>query len=568
MRYFWLLLLFFIAAYIVPLGVRTSVVPDEFRYAQIPREMIESGDYVTPRLLGMRYFEKPVMGYWLTAGSFKIFGFNRFANRLPAALATGLTALIIAWTIVQTGGGNKLAALAAAVYLSCGLVYGIGTFAVLDAQVTLFITMANFAMLLALLEPRFTRRKAVMLLVAGVGAGLAFLTKGFIAFAVPGLSVAGYLVLNRRFREFLILPWVPLAAIAAVVLPWAWAIHRADPDYWRYFVVVEHFQRFTSGGEGQHPEPWWFLIPPLIGGAFPAALLAVPGAAIGRRWRELFSQPLYRYMLCALVLPFLFFSLSSGKLATYVLPCFAPLAVLLAGAVATYFRSGGHNLVFKYTMDVFGWLLVASGVVGLTGAALLGSFDWFAEFPSRPEVPLLLAVTGGAALIAGGTVLWVRNRSWGLRLQLFFAAIAVVMLAGSVTLPGFDNDKMPEKILRELPAGAGFDPDKATIVTVSGLVHAIAWTYGRTDIFAVSPGELEYGYRREQADNGREFVISYGRLRELFRNPPPGGVVYIHRSPDRDPLNQGSGKVGRRRVVRHGLVVDLPLSLESSAGHE
>ena len=101
MKYFGWIFLFFIMLYIVPLGSRPMLAPDEFRYAEIPREMIDRGDYTTPRLCGMRYFEKTPMNYWLTAGSFRLFGHNTFANRLPAALAAGLTALLTALLIHQ-----------------------------------------------------------------------------------------------------------------------------------------------------------------------------------------------------------------------------------------------------------------------------------------------------------------------------------------------------------------------------------------------------------------------------------------------------------------------------------
>ena len=96
MKYLFWGLLFFAVAYLVPIAGRPLIRPDEFRYGEIPREMLETGDFVTPRLIGARYFEKPTLGYWLTAGSFKLFGFNRFALRLPMALAAGVTALLLA----------------------------------------------------------------------------------------------------------------------------------------------------------------------------------------------------------------------------------------------------------------------------------------------------------------------------------------------------------------------------------------------------------------------------------------------------------------------------------------
>ena len=340
MRYFWFVVLFFIVAYLVPLAGRPLVTPDEFRYAEIPREMIANGDYVTPRLLDVRYFEKPVLGYWLTAGCFKIFGDNAFSIRLPAALGAGLAALLI-WILVdQALRDRKLAALAAIFYLSCGLVYGVGTFAVLDSQTTAFITGILVTSYLAAVEPHFNRRKVLLLVFCGVFTALAFLAKGFIAFAVPALAMLGFLLWERRWKEFLLLPWIPLVVALALIAPWAIAIHKAEPDYWRYFIMIEHWQRFTADAPGQHPEPFWFLIPFLIGGVFPAALLLIPGFTVGRVALErILRQPLYRFCLSAVVLPFLFVSASSGKHATNNQPCFPPRAGPAAAGNAANLKS-------------------------------------------------------------------------------------------------------------------------------------------------------------------------------------------------------------------------------------
>ncbi len=94
-QYSFLLLAFFLMIYILLLGVRDLIVPDETRYAEIPREMIADGDWVAPHLNGVRYFEKPVLGYWVHAGSILLFGENNFAVRLPSAMAVGLSALLI-----------------------------------------------------------------------------------------------------------------------------------------------------------------------------------------------------------------------------------------------------------------------------------------------------------------------------------------------------------------------------------------------------------------------------------------------------------------------------------------
>lgn len=135
----------FLLVYLFPLGARELLIPDETRYGEIPREMIASGDWVVPRLNGLRYFEKPVFGYWAQAASILIFGENSFALRLPSALAVGLSALLI-YLLVLRGGGRDpeadhwLATSSALIYITCFLVVGVGTFALLDGMFSFFIT--------------------------------------------------------------------------------------------------------------------------------------------------------------------------------------------------------------------------------------------------------------------------------------------------------------------------------------------------------------------------------------------------------------------------------------------
>jgi 4-amino-4-deoxy-L-arabinose transferase len=102
-----IIILLFVIVYLLPLGVRPLVIPDETRYAQIAREMLESGDWIVPRLAQTRYFEKPVLGYWFTAAAIKLFGENNFAVRLPSALAVGISALMIYLLIYKFAGGKK-----------------------------------------------------------------------------------------------------------------------------------------------------------------------------------------------------------------------------------------------------------------------------------------------------------------------------------------------------------------------------------------------------------------------------------------------------------------------------
>jgi len=136
----------FLILYILPLGVRPISIPDESRYGEIPREMIASGEWVVPHLNGLRYFEKPVLGYWLNALSITLFGENAFAIRLTSALSAGISALMVFFLIRRFGGGSQAGILGAAVYLTSLLVLALGTLTILDSMLSMFLTgaMASF----------------------------------------------------------------------------------------------------------------------------------------------------------------------------------------------------------------------------------------------------------------------------------------------------------------------------------------------------------------------------------------------------------------------------------------
>ena len=133
-------LLIFLILYVLLLGVRPLVSPDEARYVEIPREMLADQDYVTPHLNGARYFEKPIMGYWLIAGAMRVFGENAFAGRFAPAVSTGLAALIVLLLAAKMTGRREQGWFAAGCFLLMPLVFVIGTTCTLDAIFSLFVT--------------------------------------------------------------------------------------------------------------------------------------------------------------------------------------------------------------------------------------------------------------------------------------------------------------------------------------------------------------------------------------------------------------------------------------------
>ena len=494
MKYYVMLFLLFLGMYIAPLGLRPMITPDEFRYAEIPREMVETGNWVVPRLAGMDYFEKPALGYQLTALSFKIFGYNNFALRFPPALATGLTALLLTLFLRRYTRNDRVAVMGGILYLDFGLVFALGNCAVLDAQVTLFMAGCLLTFLPACLAEKWDLPRVVMLAAAGIFAGLAFLTKGFIALAIPAIVITPFLIWEKRWKAFLTMPWIPLITCLAVVAPWCIAVHNQAPDYWRYFIVVEHWVRFTGTGFGQHNQPCWFYAALLIPLMMPAGLL-LPCIFRGLRgqWGELFKHSYMRYMACFFIFPFIFFSACSGKLPTYILPCMIPVAALGAVGIAEYFRLGGKYRSFRWVMTLGGVIFIIAGIAGMVSGWLPYPEAVRKALPFPAELFRRFMPAGAALLIFGAVLLWQRKKQWNRNLTVFFAGqIPVIFLTLWAATSQFFGDKTPYDALKVLEKHVPADADK--VLVFRGVMHGAVWTWNRPNDLTLAWSEGEWHY--------------------------------------------------------------------------
>ncbi|MFM7808206.1 MAG: phospholipid carrier-dependent glycosyltransferase, partial [Planctomycetota bacterium] len=250
----------FAVLYIALLGVRPMVTPDEPRYGAMAADMLASGEWLKLRMAGFTYYEKPPLGVWLIAASEAAFGHHAFAVRLPGALASLVSALAAGMVARRLSDRAEAAPLAALVQLTTIFPMVLGTFAVLDPIFTAFTSLTLAWFLLG--AQASGRRRTGWLLASGVAAGLAFLAKGLLGFAIPAVAAGAWLAWERRWRELFTLPWLPMLGAAMVAGPLAWLLHRSEPGFWNYFVVVEHLRRFAEPDGNQHAEPWWLL--PLV----------------------------------------------------------------------------------------------------------------------------------------------------------------------------------------------------------------------------------------------------------------------------------------------------------------
>ncbi len=527
-----LLSIFYILTYLLPLGARPMLRPDEFRYAEIPREMIVSGDWITPRLADIVYFEKPALGYQLTALSFSIFGENAFALRLPSALAVLITAAFLYFFLARKEDSDPLLpGLATGIYLTCGLVYGVGTFAVLDSQLTAALTLCIGTFFLAL-DSKTRLQTIGWLAAAGFSAGIAFLMKGFLAFAVPGIVIGAYLILQKNWRALFLYPWVPLLFALTAALPWSVAIHAQSPDFWPYFFWVEHWQRFTGSTFDRDPEPFWYFIPVLLGGLMPAGLLCA-ASWIGWKkwfqdrgsWKDRFSgiSPFHWYLLLWAWIPFVFFSASSCKLGTYILPCFPPLAILIALGLLDAIRINGvltGKILYK-VFTGFGILIAAASVILMILAITMGI--------SRPDVLLPLGTAVFWFIVWGGALVVLSGRKIALPIlcAVFLFGMAPAICFGLYAIPARElGNKATEYGIREGLKKIPVRPGDVIFVD-RNTIQPVAWTLKRTDLTLIGrPGELYYPlteFGKEYASRWKKDETMPGLLEKI----PAGSRIYI-----------------------------------------
>ncbi|MBL8200885.1 MAG: phospholipid carrier-dependent glycosyltransferase [Chromatiales bacterium] len=473
-----LLLIGYVAVYLLPLNVRPLARMDEFRYAEIAREMLASGDWVTPRLNGLRYFEKPVLGHWVEAASLAAFGETSLATRLPSALATAGTALFIGLLAFRLTRNRATGVLAAFIHLTTLAVFGIGTINILDPVLSLWLTLAIGCYLWAVQEEATGTRRLLKVL-AGIACGLAFLTKGFLALVIPLVVIVPFLAWQGLWRELLAGLWLPFTAALLVALPWSLLIHQAEPDFWRYFFWEEHIRRFASE-DAQHARPFWLFL-----AVFPAMALPwtsmLPAAIRGLREQHDARVPVL-FLALWLLLPLLFFSVSRGKLLTYILPCFPPLSILLAiglsGPKATGTRGG-----LRWVGVVWSLLLVV---------LLLNRFAGVGK-PFYDDTEILRWAAVAAALATGLVICGLGLRSTRSRWHVMAAGASIVPLLVAVpfVIPNATRlSKMPGEFLAPLVRDV---PADAVVISDGVYIHPVAWALKRSDILMLSTGELEYG---------------------------------------------------------------------------
>ena len=313
----------------VGLEYRGLFMPDEGRYADIAREMLDSGDWVTPRLNGLKYFEKPPLQYWVTAAAFSVFGADEWTARLWPAV-TGLLCIAFTALAARRLAPDSSPGLTAMILAgSWGLFLG-SQFLTLDMGVTFFLTVAMLSYVLSRRAdiPPWVQRNWMLL--AWAAAACAVLSKGLIGVVIPGLALAAYVAVERDLAALRRLYWIPgLALFAVIAVPWFVLVQERNPEFFRFFFVYEHFERYLLP-DHHRPGPWWYYVPVVLVGLWPWTP-ALP-AAVAKAWKAPAAAGfrLDRFLAIWAGVVIVFFSASHSKLPGYVLPALPPILLLFA----------------------------------------------------------------------------------------------------------------------------------------------------------------------------------------------------------------------------------------------
>jgi hypothetical protein len=487
------------------LGSYSLKEPDEGRYAEIPREMVEQGDYVVPRLDYVRYFEKPPLLYWVTAASYKMFGVSEWSFRFPNALVA-LLCVLATFFFASRRFGSKTGLLSSLILTTSFGFFALGRLVTTD----MLFTFLLFAALLCFSE-FYRDRKGLFLYLFYAALALAVLAKGPVALILLGATILLFLLLERRVSFVKEMASVTgIAVFAIIAVPWFVLICLREKEFFQFFFIDQHIMRFLTSKHKRSGPPYYF-IPVLFGGLFPWSIF-IPRAVV-RAWRT----PEMRLLLIWSLVVFAFFSVSGSKLPPYILPIFPALSVVLGSLFEKEWqkplRLNGEIIVY----GIF-FLCLALGGFAYTG----GMFDTY----------LGTAISDAAASLSGDIrgfsiavsvvslvillVLVVRKTRTFRSLFFALSAFSVSVILGLMLHAHVIDRLNTTKELAQAINGIG--EKDLIVVNYGSFDQTLPFYIQKRTYIAEYTGELKMGSRYEDT---KDYFLDHDAFVRLFKSESP-----------------------------------------------
>jgi 4-amino-4-deoxy-L-arabinose transferase-like glycosyltransferase len=471
------------------LGYRDLVDPDEGRYAEIAREMLSSGNWITPRLDGFKYFEKPPLQYWGSAISMALLGETNAAARVWCSGLGFIAALWVGFV------GSRIYSRSAGYFaflfsISTVLYAGMGHANSLDMGVSALLFIAIGALTLAQSVRHLPEQERNWMLLAWAALAGATLSKGLIGLVLPGGALVLYSLWQRDWALWRHLHLGKgLALYLLITAPWFIAVSQANPEFPHFFFIHEHFERFTSDVHGRTKSNWYFFGVFAIG-VMPWMFSSLNGLIKPPfSWRaEAGKFEASRLLWVYAIFVFFFFSISHSKLPGYILPMFPALALLV-----------GENMVRRKQFLTDGILAIMLALV------IFVFFIWNADNTAkigrlaaylplfRPWIIATACLTGVAGI---STLLLRKNKNLSVSIFALCALLGIQMLSwGYQSISDFRSSRHISKVIQSFIAQSG--KDTVEIYTVNRYDQSLPYYLGHTINLVGFTGELEFGINQE-----------------------------------------------------------------------
>jgi len=528
------------------LDYRHLIPTDEGRYAQMAREMMVSGDYITPRYNDYKYFEKPPLHIWATAIIFKLFGLGEWQARLWSGITSFFTILLVGFTAARLYG-HLTGYLAALILLSSPMWVVGGHFNALDMGLSAFLNLALCALLLAQhadAEHHAKSRRNWMWL-CWLAMGLATLSKGLIGIVIPGMVLFAYILTRWDWKILARLHIISgLFIYLAITAPWFIAVSIQNPEFPHFFFIHEHFERFTADAH-RRTAPFYFFIPLVVVGFLPWMPQFFQSA-----WQTLkqyrLSQFSANWMLWAwFAVIFIFFSISRSKLPGYIMPVFPALAILAAKSISDYLES---NVQLSKAWRLQTIVFVFLGVIGFFFLSEVGRDGQPDEVEAYQTYTVWIGVALACLLTFSliSSLLTKRNALLSIAIYAFgFFLTATIAGTGHEALgravSGYDLAQTVKKQI----------PKDAKIYSVHLLDHTVPFYLERNTIMVAFTDELTFGAEQEPD----KWVPTLEAFISIW-NQDPSAIALMTPGQYEELKTLGLpmeelGRDGRRVIVRH-----------------